>query len=57
MVITSQEQVLAALGLCQTDCVPVDFYGHRHSGIAAIAYPKLQQNIGLMHLSSWRDKT
>ena len=32
---------------CETDRVPVDFSGHRSSGIAAIAYPKLRDFLGL----------
>lgn len=40
---TSRERVLAALNHRQTDRVPVDFSGHRSSGIAAIAYPKLRE--------------
>ncbi len=47
MAITSRERVLAALEHRQTDCVPVDFSGHRSSGIAAIAYPKLRKYLGL----------
>jgi len=31
----------------ETDRVPVDFSGHRSSGIAAIAYPKLREYLGL----------
>ncbi|OHB75910.1 MAG: hypothetical protein A2Z25_20140 [Planctomycetes bacterium RBG_16_55_9] len=44
---TSRERVLAALNHRQTDRVPVDFSGHRSSGIAAIAYPKLRKTLGL----------
>ena len=44
---TSRELVLAALEHRQTDRVPVDFSGHRSSGIAAIAYPKLRKYLGL----------
>ncbi len=47
MAITSRELVLAALEHRQTDRVPVDFSGHRSSGIAAIAYPKLRKYLGL----------
>jgi len=47
MAITSRERVLAALEHRQTDRVPVDFSGHRSSGIAAIAYPKLRKYLGL----------
>ncbi len=42
-----RERVLAALDHCETDRVPVDFSGHRSSGIAAIAYPKLREYLGL----------
>lgn len=44
---TSQERVLAALNHQQPDRVPIDFGGHRSSGIAAIAYPKLRKYLGL----------
>ena len=44
---TSRERVLAALNHCETDRVPVDFSGHRSSGIAAIAYPKLREYLSL----------
>jgi uroporphyrinogen decarboxylase len=44
---TSRERVLAALNHRQPDRVPVDFSGHRSSGIAAIAYPKLRAALGL----------
>ena len=42
-----RERVLAALDHRETDRVPVDFAGHRSSGIAAIAYPKLRDFLGL----------
>ncbi len=44
---TSRERVLAALEHRETDRVPVDLSGHRSSGIAAIAYPKLREFLGL----------
>jgi uroporphyrinogen decarboxylase len=44
---TSRERVLAALDHRQPDRVPLDFSGHRSSGIAAIAYPKLRAVLGL----------
>jgi uroporphyrinogen decarboxylase len=44
---TSRERVLAALEHRETDRVPIDLSGHRSSGIAAIAYPKLRQYLGL----------
>jgi uroporphyrinogen decarboxylase len=47
MTMTSQERVLAALEHRETDRVPVDLSGHRSSGIAAVAYPKLRKYLGL----------
>jgi len=44
---TGRERVLAALNHQQTDRVPIDFGGHRSSGIAALAYPKLRRALGL----------
>jgi uroporphyrinogen decarboxylase len=44
---TSRERVLAALEHKETDRVPVDLSGHRSSGIAAIAYPKLRKLLDL----------
>ena len=44
---TSRERILAALEHRETDRVPIDFSGHRSSGIAAIAYPKLRKYLGL----------
>ena len=44
---TSRERVLAALGHRAADKVPIDFGGHRSSGIAALAYPKLRRALGL----------
>ncbi len=44
---TSRERVLAALGHRTADKVPIDFAGHRSSGIAAIAYAKLREALGL----------
>ena len=44
---TPRERVLAALNHQETDRVPVDFSGHRSSGIAAIAYPKLRARLSL----------
>jgi len=43
----SRERVLAALNHQETDRVPLDFSGHRSSGISAIAYAKLRQHLGL----------
>ena len=44
---TPRERVLAALNHREPDRVPIDFSGHRSSGIAAIAYPKLREYLGL----------
>ena len=43
----SRERVLSALSHRQPDRVPVCLSGHRSSGIAAIAYPKLRAFLGL----------
>ncbi len=42
-----RERVMAALNHVQPDRVPIDFGGHRSSGISAIAYPKLRRLLGL----------
>jgi len=44
---TSRERVLSALNHRELDCVPLDLSGHRSSGIAAIAYAKLREFLGL----------
>ncbi|MBN1854152.1 MAG: hypothetical protein JW829_15600 [Pirellulales bacterium] len=44
---TPRERVLAALDHIEPDRVPVDFGGHRSSGIAAIAYSKLRRLLEL----------
>ncbi|MBW7864690.1 MAG: methyltransferase [Candidatus Hydrogenedens sp.] len=44
---TSRERVKAALNHREPDRVPLDFSGHRSSGIAAMAYPKLRAALGL----------
>lgn len=44
---TSRQRVLAAMKHQEPDRVPVDFSGHRSSGIAAILYPKLRNYLGL----------
>jgi len=44
---TSRKRVLAALNHRQPDRVPIDFSGHRSSGIAAIAYPELRKFLHL----------
>ncbi|HOX36904.1 MAG TPA: uroporphyrinogen decarboxylase family protein [Candidatus Brocadiia bacterium] len=43
----SRDRVLAAIGHRETDRAPIDFSGHRSSGISAIAYPKLRKALGL----------
>ncbi len=43
----ARERVLAALNHHQPDRVPIDFGGHRSSGIAAIAYAKLRKALEL----------
>lgn len=43
----SRERVLAALNHQEPDRPPVDFSGHRSSGIAAIAYARLRKHLGL----------
>jgi uroporphyrinogen decarboxylase len=44
---TSRERILAALEHRETDRIPVDFSGHRSSGIAAVLYPELRKHLGL----------
>jgi len=44
---TPRERVLAGLDHRQADRVPVDFGGHRSSGISAIAYGRLREALGL----------
>jgi uroporphyrinogen decarboxylase len=44
---TSRERVLAALNHREPDRVPIDLSGHRSSGIAAMAYARLRQYLGL----------
>ncbi len=43
----SRQRVLAAVNHQQPDRVPIDFGGHRSSAIAAIAYRKLREALGL----------
>ncbi len=45
--VTSRERVMAAVDHREPDRVPVDFGGHRSSGIMAIAYNKLKQYLGI----------
>jgi len=44
---TSRERVRCALNHEEPDRVPIDFGGHRSSGIAAIAYAKLKKALGI----------
>ena len=44
---TSRERVLGALNHRPPDRVPIDFGGHRSSGIMAIAYAKLKRVLGI----------
>ena len=44
---TPRERVLAALNHREPDRVPIDFGGHRSSGIAALAYAALRKALGL----------
>jgi uroporphyrinogen decarboxylase len=44
---TSRERIISALNHQETDRVPVDLSGHRSSGIAALAYPRLRSHLGL----------
>ncbi len=44
---TSRERVNAALRHQPVDRIPVDFGGTRQSGIAAVAYQRLRQHLGL----------
>jgi len=45
--VNPRERVLASINHVQPDRVPIDLGGHRSSGIAAIAYPKLREHLGL----------
>jgi len=44
---TSRERVLRAFEHKESDRIPVDFSGHRSSGIAALAYTRLREVLGL----------
>lgn len=44
---TSRERVLAALNHEPVDRVPIDFGGHRSSGIMALAYARLKNYLGI----------
>jgi uroporphyrinogen decarboxylase len=43
----ARERILTALNHQEPDRVPIDLSGHRSSGIAAMAYPKLREFLGL----------
>ena len=43
----ARERVLAALNHQEPDRVPIDFSGHRSSGISAVAYAALKQALGI----------
>jgi uroporphyrinogen decarboxylase len=45
--VTSRQRVLTALQHRPTDRAPIDFSGHRSSGISAILYPRLRALLGL----------
>ena len=44
---TSRERVLASLNHKEPDRLPIDLSGHRSSGIAAMAYARLREYLGL----------
>lgn len=43
---TSRERIRAAMNHQEPDMLPIDFAGHRSSGISAIAYNKLKEKLG-----------
>ena len=43
----SRERILAAVSHRQPDRVPIDFGGHRSSGVAAATYAKFRKHLGL----------
>ena len=45
--LTSRQRVLTALDHHQPDRAPIDFSGHRSSGISALLYPRLRAQLGL----------
>ena len=45
--LTSRERVMMAVNHREPDRVPIDLGGHRSSGIMAIAYNKLKQQVGI----------
>jgi uroporphyrinogen decarboxylase len=44
---TSRDRILAALNHRDPDRIPIDFSGHRSSGIAAMAYARLREHLEL----------
>jgi len=44
---TSRERIIAALNFRPTDRIPVDFGGHRSSGIQAVTYARLKEKLGI----------
>lgn len=44
---TSRERILTSLNHREPDRIPIDLSGHRSSGIAAMAYTKLREHLGL----------
>jgi len=44
---TPRERIMAAFDHRESDRIPIDFSGHRSSGIAAMAYAKLRKHLGL----------
>jgi uroporphyrinogen decarboxylase len=46
-IMTSRERILAALNHREPDRLPIDLSGHRSSGIAAMAYVRLRDYLGL----------
>ena len=44
---TSRERVLKAFEFKASDRIPIDFSGHRSSGLSASVYPKLRKALGL----------
>jgi uroporphyrinogen decarboxylase len=46
-ILTPRQRVLASLNHQEPDRIPIDFSGHRSSGITAIAYAKLRDHLGL----------
>ena len=44
---TGRERVMEALSYRTPDRVPIDFGGHRSSGIAAVAYARLKKKLGV----------